>query len=437
MAGSTLDQFTTFWNSTGPRYLTGPEEIINMAVKNTYTMPRLMTAHGMEEMIQSGEVIRDRVFFKVTKNWKRINPDAELSYNNPQQGQIWTVPWCIGVDHTGWNKWEFSLNSDQMRPEYLAHVFKKVRKQKFMDLYTDICNSMDAECWAQPNVTEMESTTQGTAPFSIPVFINEYGNQGPGTAGTAMNGLPPATHPGGAWTTKQGLTPGAASVDGKWDCYRRTYDYDAGGTSGGGTTGIFAALTAAFLNTTFDRLPKEPAYSEKTTSPNAILTQTQGVVNFEHAVRTNQDEFRGVGKVTGEDPAYMGPTFRGIPIQHITEMDTALIYPTGSAANKVTATLGTWDGRIVVDGAVVANATELNSGPRYVGVNGKYMKWVFHGGQYLSFEPIITPEKQPFNRVQVVSVTNNFVARSLVHQFMVYPSGLAAEGGSGNQIVNA
>ena len=432
MAGSTLDQFTTFWQSTGDRYLTGLKEVMNMATRTTYTMPNLLAGSMYEEMVQSGETIKDRVFFNPTPTFQRINPDEELSYQNPQSGQIWTVPWAIAVAHTGWNKWEFSLNAGDMKAGSLAHVFKNVRNQKFQNLYTDVCNSLDDECWAVPS-PGMESITQATQPQSIPVFVNEYlygqHERSDGTATTTIQGINPSTYT-------------------SWDHTRVGYGYestDKADTSG--TKGIFASLTNAFLRTNFSALPKGAEYSDKGSSPDVILTQTQGVVNYEHAVRVNQDEFRGVGKASGDDPAYMGCTFRNVAIKHIAAIDTAAIYPTGSNAVLATATLSTWDDATNASanydiannpgGSYGVTATSVeNSGPRYYGINGRYIRPVFHGGTFMQFEPIITPEKQPFNRVQVASITNNLVCRSRRNHFLVHPVGTVNIGNT-TAMVNA
>ena len=418
MAGSTLDQFTTFWQSTGARYLTGLENVINMATKTTYTMPNLLSGSSFEDMVQSGEVIKDRVFFNPTATFQRINPDEELTYQNPQSGVDWTVPWAIAVAHTGWNKWEFSLNSDQMRPEALAHVFKKVRKQKFQNLYTDVCNSLDDELWAVP-VAAMESTTSTLVPRSIPYIINEFINAQHGDGVSAV--------------ISANLQNISSTTYADWQPVRVGYGYEStDAASSAGTKGIFASLTNAFLRTNFAALPAHPEHSEKASSPDVIMTQTQGVINFEHAVRVNQDEFRGVGKTSGEDPAYMGPTFRNVAIKHIAALDTAAIYPTGeNEAEMLDATLAVYSDLTqdsanysIAGGSVGVTATAVaNSGPRYYGINGRYLRPVFHGSDFMSFEPIITPEKQPFNRVQVASITNNLVCRSRRNHFLVHPVG--------------
>jgi hypothetical protein len=407
--------FTAFWQSTRETILTGLDDFINMTTRESFTYPRLIAGNAREKMIGGGSYIRDRAFFKGNKTFRRINPDAKVSYINPQQGKDWVAPWSIAVAQTGWNLWEFDLNFDDLNIDAQSHVFKRVRTGKKMDLYSDIAESMDDECWGVPDKSLMEVTVNAGAPYSLAVFVNEF-----------EYGLPQATdQPGGAWTTVQGIDPSAADVAGRWHPYARGYTYNA--TTTPGTTSFFSTFTLAFLRTTFDRLPHYEQWSDKTSSPSAIFTQTQGVVNFEHALRVNQDYFRGEGKVSGEDPSYMGPTFRNIPIQHLSALDTAAIYPTGASD-----ALGTWDS--------VANVTHgLNNptthtaagggigyaGPRYYGVKGQYICPYFHGEKYMELEsPFrLSAIGQHFNFVQLCKITNNLACRSRRDHFILYPGG--------------
>lgn len=387
MAGSTLDQFTTFWESTGSTYKTGLNDMVNEAVKNTYTFPRLQAAHSMEDMVQAGANIKDRIFFKVEDTTQRINPDEELSYVNNQTGVDWTVPWSILVAHTSWNKWELGLNTGQMSNEAKIHLFKDVRRQKFQNLYTSLHNRLDAEMWATPDSTKMEvASGNAQAPYSIPVFVNEH-----------ADGIPLNSDASTAFTTVMGITPGAANVDGKWKNQAETYTYDS--STALATTPLFTGMSKLMTQCKFDRLPKNPEFSDKSTSPHFIGTSLTGLTNYENALRVNQDEFR-VGR---QDPDYPMPMFRGVPVDYIAELDTAALY-----AN----TGGT---------ALVSESAADKTGPRYYFLNGEYLRSVFHSDSYFEMVPVITPEKQPFNRVQLVDITNNLVCRSRQRQGILSP----------------
>lgn len=387
MADSTLDQFTTFWESTASTYKTGLEDMVNEAAKNTYTFPRLQRAHSMEDMVQGGTNIKDRIFFKATDLTQRINPDAELSYVNPQSGVDTTAPWSILVTHTSWNKWEKELNEVQHSTgTHKAHVFKNVRRQKFQELYTALHNRLDDEMWATPDQTAMEVTTgNALKPYSIPVFVTEE-----------SDGLPVG------WSGNvQNIDTTAADVDGKWDNQREGYTFDENGTGTGDYGGhLFVAMSKVMQKCRFDQLPKNPEYSDRTTTPHFIGCSLEGLAMYEAALRENQDEFR----VGAQDPAYPNPMFRGVPLDYISALDTAAVYNNGSNVGET------------------ESASGGTHGPRYYFLNGKYLRCVFHSDSYFEMLPVITPSKQPFDRVQVVDITNNLFCRSRQRHGIVYPT---------------
>ncbi len=393
MAG-TLDLFTTFWESTGPRYLKGLKDLINEEQKHTYTLPRLKSGHVVDEMIQAGSTIKDRIFLKVESTYERIDPTHRFQYDNKQTGTDWEVAWSIGAGYVVWNKWEKSLNFNGggMTDAGLAHIFKDVMTQKMQNMYTDYCNQRDAECWAVPDKSKMEvSQGNAAAPYSIPVFINEF-----------ANGLAAASdQPGGAWTTIQGLNPTAAATNSKWDCPRKAYEFEA---TAGNSAPLFDAMRHLWMDLEFDKLPDHASYGEMKTSPTFIATSKQGVINYEHALRENQDLFRGRGAESGQDPAYPGPTFMGLPIQRVSELETAAIYPTGASDALSTELDNTNNPSTAGDPGF--------AGPRYYMLNGQYLKPVYHSDDYFSWTEVMTPPEKPFDRVQVYSTTNNLICRS-------------------------
>ena len=437
-SGNTLDQFTTFWESTGPRYLKGLKDLINEEQKHTYTMPRLMKGHSMEEMIQAGSHIKDRIFFDVESTFQRINPNHTFNYSNKQTGTDWAGFWSIAAGYVVWNKWEKSLNvrGGDLTDAALTHIFKDLMRQKFQNMYTDYCNSREAELWAQPDESKMEgSTTAGggggntEAPMSIPVFLNEYWDANPPSDPSASGSATVTDADTGTWSTIQGIDPAGQT---KWRCAQAPYDFEASAAGGAAKSGplLFSALMGLWHNLRWDRLPKNPEYGEKTTSPHFIGTQLAGVLNFEHALRINQDIFRGMGKSSGQDPAYPGPTFMGIPVERIAELETASIYPTG-----LVDVYGTYDSTANVTHGMTANdgATVIGyGGPRYYMINGEYLRPTYHSDDYFTFTEVLTPPDRPFDRIQVYSTTNQLVCRSRMRAGGIAFPG--TKGGAGDDI---
>lgn len=406
MAGSPLEEFTTLMQSTGPAWMRGPEALINDAVRSTYTGNRICAAGSMMEMCQGGDQIEDIIFLGETSDYARYNPNEAFTYDMPQTGVKWTAPWAFAKASVSWTKQDIGLNVESMGKKYRAQVYKRVMHQKHQNLWTGVCNGIEDEFWARPDSVEMESSTPTGArkPYSIPAFVNEF-----------TNGLVPSQVDvtGTAWTTVQQINP-TASGNSKWKPYsvgggagaaNQSEGYTYNATTAVGAAGLFAPFTKAFWNLRFDRLPKSPEYSDKTSSPCVIWCSLQGMVNYENALRLNQDTFRGIGKTSGQDPAYDAPTFRGIPLEYISALDSALLYANDTTAVDEADTTGT---------AV--------SGPRYYFINSEYLKFVTHTENYCKMTEPFMPSAQPFTRVQVMDLWNNNIVRSRARHGIVGPA---------------
>jgi hypothetical protein len=60
-----LELFTDFVKSTGPAYLTGPEQIVNEAQLLNYAfLERSIRGREMSEIVQGGESIKDTIIFE-------------------------------------------------------------------------------------------------------------------------------------------------------------------------------------------------------------------------------------------------------------------------------------------------------------------------------------------------------------------------------------
>jgi hypothetical protein len=421
MAGAPLEEFTTLMQSTGPAWMRGPEDLINEAVRTSYTGNRIAAAGNMTDMVQGGDQIEDIIFLGESSDYERYDPNAEFSYAQPQTGTKWTAPWAFAKASVAWTKQDIGLNVESMGKKYRAQVYKRVMYQKHQNLWTGVCNGIEDEFWARPDSVNMESSTPSVPrkPYSIPCFVNEF-----------TNGLPTAETDAGAtvWTTVQQINP-ATSGNSAWKPYSVGGGSGAADVSGGYTfaatsavnaAGLFAPFTKAWWNLRFDRLPKNPQYSDKTTSPQVIWCSIQGVTNYEVALRLNQDTFRGVGKTSGQDPAYDMPTFRSTPMEVISSLgDNGT--GTGSGALLYS------DGTEVVDelgltAAGGAGAGPEVIGPRYYFINTNYLKFVVHTDNYCKMTDPFMPSSQPFTRVQVMDLWNNNVCRSRKRLGIVGPS---------------
>lgn len=438
MAGAPLEEFTTLMQSTGPAWMRGPENLINDAVRRTYTGNRIAAAGDMMEMCQGGDQIEDIVFLTSVSDYARYNPNASFSYDQPQTGTKWTAPWAFAKASVSWTKQDIGLNVESMGKKYRAQVYKRVMHQKHMNLFTGVSEGIEQEFWARPYNSEMESSTPTGArrPYSIPVFVNEF----------AEGGTIPAEVDTGAteWSTVQGIDPDSNP---NWAPYARGghgghtggtaghndggYDFDGGSTTPGpDTASIFPEMSKMWWNLRFDRLPKKPEYSEKTSSPQVIWCSIDGIANYEMALRSNQDTFRGVGKASGQDPAYDGPTFRNTPLEVIDLLESAKLYSSGNAT--IGSSLACDERGVDASGSQLATGTHagLLIGPRYYFINTEYLKFVTHTENYCKMTEPFMPSAQPFTRVQVMDLWNNNVCRSRKRHGILAPNSAIVNAGN-------
>ena len=216
MSGSPLSEFTTFAQSQGPAWASSAESLVNEAAKRVYTISRITAHKDPMEYCQGGDEIKDRIYFDVKSTFRRYNPNFQASTPNFQTGTDWTVPWACAIASVTWTKQEVGLNKETHTAKFRAQKYKSVLHQKYQNLYTDICNSIEAELWAAPDKTLMEDTTlpegEARVPLSIPAFVNEF-----------ASGLHGGATGTGTWTTVQQIS---SSSQAKWQNQAQAYDAD-------------------------------------------------------------------------------------------------------------------------------------------------------------------------------------------------------------------
>jgi len=397
----------------------GPEVIINEAVRTSYTGNRIAANGNMMEMVQGGTSIKDKIFLDEISDYARYDVGEEFTYPHPETGTDWEVQWALAKASISWHKQERGLNIEHMGPRYRTQMLKKLMWEKWQNLWTAICNGKEDEFWARPHTAKMETSTgvSQRKPYSIPCSVNEFPN----------GKIPAIVDQGGtAWTTFQQVTlPASASAaTGKWQCYKvgggagaanqaAGYTYDeTTSTMPWGVRPIFKVFAEAWWNLRFDQLPMRKEFSDKTSSPNVIWCSIKGIVLYENALRSSNDYLRGMGKATGADPAYPGPTFMGTPVEVISQLGTALLYSDGvQAVNE--------DGD---NASATAGTAAAVIGPRFYFINTKYLKFIVHESNYGTLTEPIRPSKQPHTRVQVWDSWDNLVNRAPRRHGIVGPA---------------
>lgn len=391
MAGIALTEFTTLMGSQGPAWASGADKLINELDTQRFTFSRIKSgAPSVEDMVQGGTSITDRVLLDFVSTTRRINPATKIDYTNQQTGINWSVPWAFQVSDTSWTDQELDLNNE-LQAKYRAQKYKDVMRQKHQVVWSDICEHQESEFWAVPDYDYMEATAvpggEPRRPQSLLCFNNEFST---------------GVFPSYATPTIQQIN---TANNPKWKPQRKGYTYDGG--SSGDTLSIFTSMFELWQRLQFDPLPKMPEYSDKTTTPHVIFTQLAGLTNYEHSLRVNQDYFRGRG--SGQDPAYPGPTYMGLPIQWLDTLDSVEAYPTGVAD-----ALSTYD-----DTANVG--PDHWGGPRYHFYNFQYIRWVAHARHHFNPSAPIALPYHVETLGQQFTLWNNVYAKSLRRQGTLYP----------------
>jgi len=167
-----------------------------------------------------------------------------------------------------------------------------------------------------------------------------------------------------------------------------------------------------YLKVKFQAPPTRQEYFESS-SLNAqfIACSKLGITDYMTCLRNQQDMFAAPSR---QDPAFLKPTYGGIDLEYVSNLDTADIYRIDAT------TLGTEsEGTVGVDNttSVVAHS----AGPRYFWINANYIHPVFHTTRYFYRHPVMTHPNQPFTHVQPVDCWTNLVCTSRQRSGIVSP----------------
>jgi len=390
VAGSPMSAFTRFQDITGPTYLTSREAVINDAQKRNYrTAGYLLRGQQMSDVLQGGSKIRDNILLSVDRVTHSYHPGDNETIPMPQTGVTWTVEWRFWITPLGWTDQQIELND---ATGDLVHIFKSEWFRMQQDAVTDQFNYLEDVWWAVPDKTKMEAV-DGKEQFSIPVFINEF-----------PNGLPSSAHPGGAWTTVMGIDPTAAGKT-NWAPTQQTYNQLL--PSGTPLTGgLVSAFDKAYDRVDFAAPPMKAEYFESNMAQpqGFIACSLQGKANARFAYRQENDRWQDQWDPFGQ------PAYGGRPFVYIAQLDTAAIYPTGTAAALST--------ELDTDGT-------LNAGPRYFGIQPKYLRCVYKSNRFMKDLGVFTDKGTPTSHARFWDNWGNLVCRSRQRHFSIAPDGTA------------
>ena len=399
--GSALSVFNDFMTTTDSAVLTGTDSIINEATKHNYLLRRFMKGKSNSQILQGGKTIKDQIFFDEESTFDYYQPNETFTWQNPQVLTEWEIDWKFAVDHMSWTDHEIELNTGGGLSRSARHkVYKKLRRVKEQRLWTSLLNGMEDALFAVPSKADMEDSG-GTKPYSLPCFINSE------TDGLYHDGS-------AAWTTVESIDPSSSGYP-KWTPQKTTYDIFETGTQASfeADQSIFAAFDAMYLKVKFQAPPTRQEYFESSTlNAQFIACSKLGITDYMACLRNQQDMFAAPSR---QDPAFLKPTYGGIELEYVSNLDTAEVYRIGSGTTLGNESEGE-------DGTDNNSATDAYvKGPRYYWINANYIHPVFHSTRYFYRHPVMTHPNQPFTHVQPVDCWTNLVCTSRQRSGIVAP----------------
>lgn len=191
MPGKPLASFQDWVYATGEHILTEPKDIISDAVLRTYTIADALKGRGVDEVVQSGQKITDRLQLRAGTSFGFYDPNEQFTPIIEDLMVKIECPWRFAKDSWSWTDHEIKLNAGDRLVQY-----KNLRDSKRMGSRISMINGMEAAIWTTPNVALMETAgVAGGRPYSIRAFITE-------------NGLAPA-----GFTTVMGVNP---AIEARW-----------------------------------------------------------------------------------------------------------------------------------------------------------------------------------------------------------------------------
>lgn len=389
--------FQQFVRDTGPAIVTSAESIVNdQQLTNYQTLGYLSRGQKMSEIVQGGSKLQDTIFLR-NENRSRYYQEYEAqTYQYVNSGTNWEVYWRKWMTDISIPEDLILLNAGaQYTAKHRAQQYKSIWFQKQQEAMSGAADFQEQALWAVPEVNEMESAT-GRKMYSIPCFINEY-----------PNGLPDATHPGGAWTTKMGINP---VTEPNWKPQQFTYADVLPSTATVATHGtafnsssLIAVMDKAWDKLNFRPPPHSKEYFEQETSRpiNVVLTSLQGKVKLLNSYRASGDRW-----VDAKDP-YMAPMYDGAPIVYVAALDTAAIFPTGAAGALSTE----------LDGSATNN-----QGARYYLIQPEYLRMGYFRDRMLKNIGEQHDVAYPGLLIYPILSMSNLFARSMKRHAIIYPS---------------
>lgn len=171
MAGRDIALFNDWLISTNEHVLTGPKDILDEVVKQTYFFGDLMKGKGIAQVVKSGSTITDRIQLTDTTQGSYYLPNATFDPAIEDVLSKITCRWRFFHNMWAYTEHEFELN--QGGDQYTQ--FKDIKFVKQQATKVNTFNLVEEALWVTtPTTGDMEASA-GTKPYSITAFITSDG----------------------------------------------------------------------------------------------------------------------------------------------------------------------------------------------------------------------------------------------------------------------
>jgi hypothetical protein len=408
MSGSAVVLFNNFMEAQGPLYVTSPADVINDAqIHRTYSTGALMGGdRGMKKMVTGGSEIRFASFFETGQVTTHVQPGETRTWQQPQKLVHGAIKMRYRETHMAWTR-QVIMHNEGARfgdTNRMFHQFVDHRRHLEQMMWTDYWDFDESHVWSKPNFTEMESAAGGTQGqfYSIPAYVNEYTNGLFNSPGQNLTGGP-------AFTTIAGIDP-TSSTRGQTGFRQATVGYSNAITTQNSlysNSTILVGLDKAWKKAHFEKPPKAGEYfTDPTYNNQQIFTSEAGQTAYTTALRASQDLFVIAGR---QDPAFTDPSFNFIPVKYVTALQTAAIYPAGTAASITN--------NVAENGTLPING----GGPRFYLLNSNFLYPVFDEDMFFERGKVREHFNDPDTFVMPVFVWGNLLCTSRKRQVLLRP----------------
>lgn len=409
-----LLNFSDFVKSVPPVFVSGAKHVVNEAVKRNYLLSKFLRGRDMQELMQGGQSIKEQLMFDEASTAIEYQPNATVSFTNPQVLTNLEYHWRFILDHKAWSDEEVELRiPDGLSIEGTRSVFKDINQKLDQRLWTSTLNHFENLLFRSPHgeAAQMETST-GAKVNSIPAFITEdtVNYHAGGSTGPSHDSTPGT----GTWTTIGGVDPATES---RWRNNVRRYDYSDPADNSGNNKGLFDAFDLMYEDCKFTSPGTKDQYFEDDTLFRMFIACSEaGRALYKKTCREANDRFAGSGN---NDPAVINPMYNGIPLMAVSTLGTATLYFDNNAGAWVSES----DSTLAASGTAWSASADQDwpLGPRFYWINANYMKMVFHSRRVMKELEVMTPTDQPTSHRMPINTYCNLICTSRQRQGIVAP----------------